>query len=92
MQNTLNKKQLYKFVKNRGACRDGLKRLRDYMRTRTAREILAAYRDIAAFSVSGRANDYRWLCNSIGLCSYELPGADIVIRKINSWRATWGKY
>lgn len=92
MRNTINKKQFYKFVKGRGACRDGLKRLRNHMRTRTAREAIESYRRMTAFSLAERASDYKWLCNSLGLLSYELPDADKIISKINEWRSTWGKY
>ena len=99
--NTLNKKQLYKFVENRVACRSGLKRLRHHMKTKTAREIIDFYRSYFLQShgsyplfTKGIAlsSDYKWLCNSIGLLCYDAPTAKDIISKINDLRCKWEKY
>lgn len=84
MKKTINKKQLYKFLKPL-ACRDGLKRLRDYMRTRSARETIEAYRECKfLWSSTGyiRGCDYNWLCGTLELNSALLPTADEIINKI----------
>lgn len=85
MKKTINKKQLYKFLKPR-ACPEGLKRLRDYMRTRTARETIEAYRECKfKWSESSyiRGCDFNWLCGTLGMTYYHpLPTTDTIISKI----------
>jgi hypothetical protein len=72
---TINKHQLYRFCKNRNACQNGLKRLRQLIRgPKTAREILEKYRTHAIDAGMSspilefqRGRDYRWLAGHFDL-------------------------
>lgn len=88
---TINKNQLYKFCKQRDACRNGLRRLKRLIRgPRTAREILEFYASrrsrLWAYTADQidykRGRDFVWLCFSLYLPS-ETANAQMVIDAIN---------
>jgi hypothetical protein len=85
MKKTINKKQLYKFLKKIDACPEGLNRLRHHLKTKTARETIDSYRTCKFLWTPTsyiRGCDYNWLCHNIGLEYYLLPTTDTIIKRI----------